>query len=178
MATNGYEFTRQMKNFWIYKNCFMYGDNAWLSNTAKEIYKVVQKKEEEIIEASEMHRDYLISLAGIINNHEFLTSCIDANGDIRKVDWEVLESTSKEIGRMVQSQAKPSLMINGILRTITEEARMELKRKQEAAAAMEEHKGFTPHRKGLKKEQAKQFQQGNQENQRQRYKNENKADSN
>jgi hypothetical protein len=180
IATNGYEFTRQMKNFWIY-NCFMFGDNSWLANMVKEIYKVVKGKEEEIIEASEMHRDYLISLAGKINNdyHDFLTSCIDADGDIRKVDWEVLETTSKEISRMIRSQAKPSLMINGILRTIADEARSELKRKQEAAAAMEEHTGFTPPRKGQKKEQVQQLLQKNPANKQppQRFKNEQDADS-
>jgi hypothetical protein len=167
-----------MKNFWIY-NCFMFGDNSWLSNTVKEIYEVVKGKEEEIIETSEMHHDYLILLAGKINNdyHDFLTSCINANKDIRKVDWEVLETTSKEISCMIRSQAKPSLMINGILRTIADEARSELKRKQEVAAAMDEHTSFTPPRRGLKKEQAQQLQGYLGNKQPQHFKNEQDADS-
>jgi hypothetical protein len=153
IATNGYEFTRQMRNFWLY-NCFMFGDEAWVAKKVKEIYEVIKEKEEEIIEASEMHRDYFISLAGKINNdyHNFLTLCIDADEDITKVDWEVLECTPKEIGCFIRSQEKPTLLINGVLRTIADEARSELKRKQEAAAAIKDHTGFTPPRNKLKQE--------------------------
>jgi hypothetical protein len=159
IATNGYEFTRQLRNFWLY-NCFMFGDESWIASKVKEIYEVIKEKEEEIIEASEMHRDYFISLAGKINNdyHNFLTSCIDADEDITKVDWEVLECTPKEIGRFIRSQEKPTLLINGVLRTIADEARSELKRKQEAAAAIEDHTGFTPPRNKFKQNQQDKLQ--------------------
>jgi hypothetical protein len=92
IAESAEKLKKQAYNFWQY-NCFMFGDNSYITKKLEELSDVIETLDDEIDSLAENNENYILLLAGIINNeyHLFLSSCVDANDDIEKVAWEHID---------------------------------------------------------------------------------------
>jgi hypothetical protein len=147
IAENATLFAEQMFNFWQY-NVFMFGDEAWLTLQTKKLYEVIRTLHQSLQSIVEIDRDYIIKLSGRMNNdyHLFLSSCIEADGDIEAVEWSFVEDLPATVANIIRTRSPPNYIINTIIRQIADQTREENKRKL-AAAGILGHTGLTPPRK-------------------------------
>jgi hypothetical protein len=131
IAASANLFTRQARNFWHY-NCFMFGENSWLTNQVKVVAELLASYENEIDSIAELDRDIILILAAMWNNeyHLFLKSCVEANDDITRVRWQYLEDFPLTIRRIIESRTIPNFVFNHTIRLIRDQSREELRRKR------------------------------------------------
>jgi hypothetical protein len=113
-----------------------------------DVHNTIQDFKKEIHSIARNDREYITILASQIDNdyHLFLSSCLDADDDISKVDWNYIDQLSDKIKESVKSRSKPNFVMTSMVRAIAEQSRVEVKRKQEADA-LAGKTGFTPPRK-------------------------------
>jgi hypothetical protein len=158
IAYNATIFAEQMFNFWQY-NAFMFGDEAWLTLQIGKLYRVIQTLHRSLQSIVDIDRDYILKLAGRMNNdyHLFLTSCIEADGDIEAVEWSFVEDLPTTIANIIKTRSPPNY--NTIIRQIANQTRDESKRKL-AAEGVLGHTGLTPPRKHRQRERNKNKNRG------------------
>jgi hypothetical protein len=126
-AESAQTLKKQAFNFWQY-NGFMFGDEAYVTLKMKEVHDTIEKLENEIESLAENDDDYILLIAGIINNeyHLFLSSCIDANEDIGQVEWEHIDEIAKTIRGFVKARTKPTFVLPKVIRQIYDQTKREL----------------------------------------------------
>jgi hypothetical protein len=167
IAQTGHELKKQFYNFWKF-NCFMFGDEVWLTKKMQEIYKIMEDHDDEINGIEEINEGYILRrLAGLINNeyHHFLSSCVDADGDMDSVGWSMLETLVCEVRHLIRRRSRPDFIINTVIQNIADQSKSDYKRKlQETIGGNLGHTGHTLPRK--------QRQQNNHDYQREKFKRE------
>jgi hypothetical protein len=148
-------FTEQMFNFWQY-NAFMFGDEAWLTHQIKQLYEICQALHRPLQSIVDIDKDYILKLSGKINNdyHLFLSSCIEADGDIDEVEWSFVEDLPKTVANIIKTRSPPGYIINTLISRIADQTRAETKRKLMAEGILN-HTGLTPPRKQRQAERRK-----------------------
>jgi hypothetical protein len=93
---------------------------------------LLSKYEREIDSISTLERDIILILAAMWNNeyHLFLSSCVEANGDINLVRWSILEEFPFTLRRIIESRAIPNFCFNHTIRLIRDQSREELRKKR------------------------------------------------
>jgi hypothetical protein len=158
IAEAAHIFSRQMYNFWQL-NGFIFGDQSWIAIKIGEIYELLRKREERLESLAARDKDYILQLAAIINNryHHFLSSCVEAKGDISKVRWDHVEGISEYVDELILSRDKPRFVLTSTFRAIAEQTESELKRKR-----MAENLYLEPAEDGnMEKNRFKRFKKGN-----------------
>jgi hypothetical protein len=122
---------------------------------------VIQTLHRSLQSIVDIDRDYILKLAGRMNNdyHLFLTSCIEADGDIEAVEWSFVEDLPTTIANIIKTRSPPNYIINTIIRQIANQTRDESKRKL-AAEGVLGHTGLTPPRKHRQRERNKNKNRG------------------
>jgi hypothetical protein len=116
IAENATLFAEQMFNFWQY-NTFMFGDEAWLTLQIKKLYEVIQTLQRSLQSIVKIEKDYITKLAGHMNNdyHLFLSSCIEADGDINLVKWSFVEDLPATVPNIIKTRSPPNYIINTLI---------------------------------------------------------------
>jgi hypothetical protein len=148
-------FAEQMFNFWQY-NAFMFGDEAWLTLQMKKLYEVTQTLHRSLQSIAEIDKDYITKLSGRMNNdyHLFLSSCIEADGDIDGVEWSFVEDLPATVANIIKTRSPPNYIINTIIRQIADQTKDDNKRKL-IAEGIQNRTGLTPPRKQRQRERNK-----------------------
>jgi hypothetical protein len=131
----------------------MFGDDAWISRKIQEIYEIFRTGEERLESIYTADREYIILMAAFINNeyHSFLTSCVEADEDITKIDWECMEECVTDVRKLLRKRARPNIVITGKIKIIADLTREEQIKKQKLEAAF-----FGNQEGGLHKQQQNQ----------------------
>jgi hypothetical protein len=166
IAQTGQELKKQFYNFWKF-NCFMFGDESWLTTKMHEIYKIIEDHDDEIDGIKEINGGYILRLAGLINNeyHHFLSLCVDADENMDLVSWQILETLVCKVRHLIRRRSRPDFIINTVIQNIADHSKSKYKRKlEETIGGRLSHTGLTPPRK--------QRQQNNHDYQKGRFKKE------
>jgi hypothetical protein len=127
IAESAEKLKKQAYIFWQY-NCFMFGENSYLARKLKELSDVIDKLDNEIDSLAENDEDYILLLAGIINNeyHLFLSSCINANKDIGQVEWDHIDKIPNLIRGFVKARDRPTFVLSTVHRRIKDQTNRDL----------------------------------------------------
>jgi hypothetical protein len=138
IATTAHEFARQVNNFWQFV-CSMFGDDSWLAKKIHEVYKITNDFVDEIESLTRSDSEYILQLASVIDHtyHFFLTTCVNADGDIGKVDWTYLENLPDEIKNFIRKRAHPNFILTRMIRRIADQTLEEQKRKLQVDGVFE-----------------------------------------
>jgi hypothetical protein len=130
IAENATLFVEQMFNFWQY-NAFMFGDEAWLTLQIKKLYEVIQTLHRPLQSIVDIDKDYIMKLSGRMNNdyHLFLSSSINADGDIDEVEWSFIEDLPTTVANIIKTRSPPNYIINTMIQQIADQTCKENKRK-------------------------------------------------
>jgi hypothetical protein len=131
MAQSAHTFTRQLYNFWQF-TAFMFGDDAWISKKLQDLHELFKELEEDLDSIAERDDEYILQLAAIINNryHMFLSSCVEADGDITKVEWSHVERLQGSMGDFIRTREKPAIVMTKVLHGISDQTKRELQAKR------------------------------------------------
>jgi hypothetical protein len=131
-------FTWQLYNFWQF-TAFMFGDNSWIVKKLQDLHNVIKQLEEDLDSIAERDEEYIhiLQLAAIINNryHMFLTSCVEVDGDITKVEWSHVERLQEMKGDFIQMREKSGIMLTTVLYGISDQTKRELQAKRKCDQA-------------------------------------------
>jgi hypothetical protein len=153
IADTAIEFVDQMFNFWKF-NCFMFGDNAWITGQIHKLYETIRDLRNEIKSLQKVDNEYIARIASKINNdyHLFLTSCIHADEDIEKVKWGYLEDCAEEISSTLHKRAPLGFVLTEMIQKVIDQSNQEQKRKQDADGnEVKTPTGFSPARNKQKR---------------------------
>jgi hypothetical protein len=161
IADTAVDFVDQMFNFWKF-NRFMFGDGAWVTNQVQRLYETIRDMRNEIKSLQKVDDEYIARIASKINNdyHLFLTSCVNANEDIGRVNWRPLEECADEICLLLQKRAPLGFVLTEMIQSIIDQSRKDSKRKQEDANEKQTPTGFSPARNKQKKKHRNQKRNG------------------
>jgi hypothetical protein len=117
IAKTAHELVQQLYNFWQYVS-FQFRDDSWIAMQTKKIYKIAQTNEVAIQSIANIQKKFILLLVSKINNdfHQTLCSCMQANGDIGKVNWHSMESLPAKVQGYIDDREKPNFIITRMIR--------------------------------------------------------------
>jgi hypothetical protein len=81
----------------------MFSDDSWIAKKLQDLHDLFKELEEDLDSIAERDDEYILQLAAIINNryHMFLSSCVEADGDITKVEFSHVERLQRMMGDFI-----------------------------------------------------------------------------
>lgn len=119
IARTAHELTKQLFNFWQYVS-FQFRDDSWLAEQVKKIYMITQTHETVIQSIANVQKKFILLLISKINNdfHQTLCSCMNANGDIGKVNWHSMEALPGKVQGYIDDREKPNFIVTKMIRVM------------------------------------------------------------